>query len=482
MKNNFSTDINIYKKKLNIAEFRSSQESIINDILSGRHCLVIMPTGMGKSICFQLPALVFDGLTVVISPLISLMHDQVAQLKNNDINAAYINSSLSKEKRIKTYNQLSKGDFKILYVSPERFRKTEFIKAIKNRKVSLLAIDEAHCISQWGHDFRPDYTKINEFRKQLGNPATIALTATATLDTQKDIIKQLGFLEDDIHIYNEGICRPNLFLGVKTAVDEPSKNKMIINEIKNKNENTIVYFNLIKNIEKFSHLLDVNKIPHEIYHGKLPAERRKKVQNDFIKSNNTVLLATNAFGMGIDKADIRNIIHAELPASLEAYYQEIGRAGRDGKPSFCNVFYNEDDLAVLLDFIEWENPDKNFIGMVYQTMKNLGDKLASLDYEQLQSKVVYKNRGDQRLQTVLNIFERHNVTKGDIEKHSLKLINTLPDELQSEEYLELKKKKSLQRLYQMLQYSKTNECRRKFIYHYFNAKFTKCDNCDICFA
>ncbi|EMP80502.1 DEAD/DEAH box helicase [Leptospira santarosai str. CBC1531] len=204
------------KTVFGITTFRSSQEGIISDVLSGRNCLVVMPTGMGKSICYQLPSLALDGLTVVISPLIALMQDQVSKLKRLGIDAGYINSSLSKQERLRCYLDLKEGRYKIVYVSPERFRKKEFIDSLRVRKVSLLAIDEAHCISQWGHDFRPDYTKIAEFRDILGKPTMIALTATATLEIQKDIVFQMGLQESEVRVYNEGICRPNLFLDVRT--------------------------------------------------------------------------------------------------------------------------------------------------------------------------------------------------------------------------------------------------------------------------
>ncbi|EQA47227.1 DEAD/DEAH box helicase [Leptospira broomii serovar Hurstbridge str. 5399] len=472
--------ISALKQLFGISRFRSTQEKIIQDILSGKHCLVVMPTGMGKSICYQMPAMALDGLAIVISPLIALMQDQTGKLKELGIDAEFINSSLSKPERIQRYENIRKGLYKIVYVSPERFRKSEFINSLQKRKISLLAIDEAHCISQWGHDFRPDYTKISEFRNVLHNPVTIALTATATREIQSDIIRQIGLSESEIQIYNEGICRPNLFLDVKTFLDESSKTEAILSLLKEKSGNTIVYFNLIKNLEKFAEKLDLKKIAYKIYHGQLSSEQRRKIQNQFLKSEDRLLLATNAFGMGVDKPDIRTIVHAELPSSLEAYYQEIGRAGRDGKSSDCHLFYNQDDLAVLMDFIEWQNPDESFILRTFRTMCQLGDRLSSISYEELQAKVVHKNRGDHRLQTVLNLFERHGVTSGELERNSLRIEGELPEELLSKELREERKKAGLNRLYQMLQYLKSDKCRREFVYEYFGANLPECNNCDIC--
>jgi len=505
------------KKLFGIKNFRGSQEKIIQGVFTGSHSLVIMPTGMGKSVCYQMPAVMLDGLTIVLSPLIALMQDQTQKLLSRGVDALFINSSLSKGQRLERYRALKQGKGKILYVAPERFRKRDFLESIENRKIALLAIDEAHCISQWGHDFRPDYTKIKYFREKLGNPVTMALTATATSEVQKDIILQMGLAEEEITLYNEGICRPNLFLGVETFVDEPGKFSAIISRLckegkvahgihfnldnqtslkgsrihKQMDGNianndylikfpVIIYFNLVKSLEKFSHLLDLNKITHTVYHGKLPAEKRRRVQADFLKSSSGIMLSTNAFGMGIDKANIRSIWHAEIPASLEAYYQEIGRAGRDYLPSECILFYNEDDLAVLMDFIEWQNPDEKFIETVYHEMRNLGEKLKSFGYDELQEKLTFKNRGDQRLQTVLNLFDRYGVTSGTPENFSLKLLTELPDELISAEHILWKKKNSQMRLYQMLQYAKTLKCRREFVYKYFDATFKGCNNCDFC--
>jgi ATP-dependent DNA helicase RecQ len=317
------------------SEFRSSQKEIIETILNKKHVLTIMPTGTGKSILYQLPALMLEQMTLVISPLIALMKDQVDGLIEKNIDATFINSTLTKKEREQRYQNVAEGKYKILFVTPERFRKKEFVEIIQKRKISLLAVDEAHCISEWGHDFRPDYTRIAEFRSLLNNPTTIALTATATPDVQKDIIGQLGLEAEQVNVFNEGIGRPNLHLSVRDLWGEDEKLSAIQEIVEQNPGSGIIYFSLIKDLESMSNLLVRKGKKHLVYHGALENSRRKQVQDKFMRGKNQLVLATNAFGMGIDKEDIRFVLHAQIPGSLESYYQEIGRAGRDGKKSEC---------------------------------------------------------------------------------------------------------------------------------------------------
>ena len=470
----------ILKKYFGFDSFRGIQEKIIQRTLRQKHSLVIMPTGSGKSLTYQIPALLFDGLTIVISPLIALMKDQVDNLVRKSIDAVYINSSLSKSQREERYRNVAAGQYQLLYVTPERFRKSDFVEILKQRKVALLAVDEAHCISEWGHDFRPDYTRLKEFRKIMGNPLTIALTATATPGVQKDIITQLGLKDSEIHIFHEGIERPNLFLESYDVWGEKEKLDHILKILVNNPGNGIIYFVLIRDLKRMGELLQKKKIKFLTYHGDLLNEERKKIQDRFMGGENNMVLATNAFGMGIDKDNIRFVIHAQVPASLEAYYQEIGRAGRDDRPSVCSLLYDEQDLNIQLQFINWNNPSSSYYDRLYRLIQGNNEQVNAEGIEFLREQLTYKNKKDFRLETALGMLDRYAVTEGTIEEKNLQVITELPDYLSLQESLDKKMKREQEKLYQMVMYTKEKVCRKAFIHQYFGIDYQKtCASCDL---
>ncbi len=349
--------LEILSKYYGYTSFRKGQESIINSILSKKDVLAIMPTGGGKSICYQLPALMLDGMTIVISPLISLMKDQVDALKTMGINAAFINSSLSSKEFNEILSNIRKNNYKMLYIAPERLDAKEFLELINNNNISQIAIDEAHCVSQWGHDFRLSYRRISDFIKSLPKrPIVTAFTATASEEVRTDIINLLCLENPDYYI--TGFDRENLSINI---VKSSSKNKYILDYIQNhKNESGIIYVATRKEVENIYNGLSKRNISVSKYHAGLSKNERSKNQEDFINDDVDIMIATNAFGMGIDKPNIRWVIHYNMPQSIENYYQEIGRAGRDGEKSECVLLFSPGDVHIqkyLID-IGVENPER----------------------------------------------------------------------------------------------------------------------------
>ena len=323
--------------------FRQGQESVINAVLDGRDILAVMPTGAGKSLCYQVPAMLLSGITLVISPLISLMQDQVKALNEAGVDAAFINSSLSEKEMHDTFKNASKGQYKIIYVAPERLMSEGFVRLAKGVEISMITVDEAHCISQWGQDFRPSYMDIAEFVNVLDKrPIISAFTATATQNVREDIICSLGLTNP--YFLVTGFDRENLFF----QVDKPqSKDRFILDYLdRHKGESGIIYCATRKNVDSLYTLLKKRNISVAKYHAGMSIEERKQMQDDFVFDYTSIVIATNAFGMGIDKSNVRFVIHYNMPSSMENYYQEAGRAGRDGLNSECILLFSPQDMII----------------------------------------------------------------------------------------------------------------------------------------
>jgi ATP-dependent DNA helicase RecQ len=341
------------KKIFGFSQFRGNQELIIDNLLNQRNTFVIMPTGAGKSLCYQLPAVVSEGTAIVISPLIALMKNQVDQLNAVGVNAHFLNSTLTKSEATKVKNEVLKKNTKLLYVAPESLTKEENIAFLKSAHLSFVAIDEAHCISEWGHDFRPEYRRIKSIVAQIApNLPIIALTATATPKVQQDIQRNLQMEEADL--FKSSFNRTNLFYEVRPKMKNESKKSLIKFIKQHKGKSGIIYCLSRKKVEEIAALLRVNQIDAAPYHAGLDSSIRIKTQDDFLNEELDVIVATIAFGMGIDKPDVRYVIHYDVPKSLEGYYQETGRAGRDGLEGHCLMFYRYEDIVKLDKF----NKDK----------------------------------------------------------------------------------------------------------------------------
>ena len=423
-------DVQLEKARAKLREafgypaFRPGQERAIVSVLAARDTLVVLPTGGGKSLCYQVPALVLPKLTIVVSPLISLMKDQVDALTARGLPAAFINSTLTSSQVSDRLTRAQRGEIKLLYVAPERFDAGNTAERLRAMGVSLLAVDEAHCISEWGHDFRPSYLRMRKVRERLGAPPTIALTATATPEVRRDIAAQLALRQPSIIV--TGFDRTNLHYHVLPTRTDQDKDDMLVQTLREHEGLAVVYAATRKNVERITGVLEHARIPAAAYHAGLDDAHRHEVQDSFMNEHVRAIVATNAFGMGIDKPNVRLVVHHAMPGTLEAYYQEAGRAGRDGLQSECVLLHAFPDRFTHEFFIKGAYPERTLVEQVYEAMRRVVDAagLTDLDAAHI-SRLIPGKIGAREVDSALRVLLRGDAVRKESESNSSVLVRLL---------------------------------------------------------
>jgi ATP-dependent DNA helicase RecQ len=466
------------------ADFRPAQQGVVRRILAGERILAVMPTGGGKSICYQVPALVRPGLAIIVSPLIALMKDQVDALAQRGLSAAAFHSGLKAAEQRQVREGLANQTIKFLYLAPERFNDDEFIALLRQNPIGLLAVDEAHCISQWGHDFRPSYQRLNGAIKKLGDPQVIALTATATPGVRADIQRQLGIPPH--HLIAAGFDRPNLRYMARACHTAAERKEHLIGLARRLEGTGIVYAPTRRATEDTARLLSESGIETNCYHAGLPGKVRLEAQEDWLSGKYRLIAATNAFGMGIDKPNVRFVLHYQSPGSLEAYYQEAGRAGRDGLTSYAVLLFGESDRRIHERFLQSRFPSRPIIEAVYRSIK----QRPAADATELTARLPSR-WGEPPLRRALKLLSEagliEDVSQKDKGAPGIRIKGSGRDSSRLPldwEGLEEGLRQELTRLDAMLAYGPTTECRRNAVLRYFGEEVTDefCTGCDNCLA
>lgn len=467
--------IEILKSKFGLDKLRPKQESVIENVLAGKHTLAILPTGYGKSLCYQLPSQIIDGLTLVISPLISLMQDQIVSLQKRGIESAtFINSSLSERELYERGQAIRNGQIKLLYVAPERFESEHFRALLSSIKVSLLVIDEAHCISHWGHDFRPQYKRMSQHFSQFKESTFLALTATATNNVKQEIVDLLGV--ESCEVVEGNLDRKNLVYNVASAPKVIDKDSILLERVKRYSGSSIIYVNSRKECERISRFLRSEKVKANYYHAGMFSDARNRVQSDFEEDKIDTIVCTTAFGMGIDKPDVRQVIHFTIPNSIESYYQESGRAGRDGQSSTCTLIFQKRDLAIQKWLIGKRYPDASQLLEIYNLIHESPG--SSVHWSQL-------NEMTDIEQSLVNRSVEHLRYIGLVDLVGSNFTALGFEEVNEENICtdDLAERRSLdeQRLNRVGDFALSSMCRRQRLIEYFDQEFAGlCSGCDIC--
>jgi ATP-dependent DNA helicase RecQ len=479
------------RKHFGFEDFREGQRDVIASILEGKDAVVVMPTGSGKSLCYQLPAMILDGVTLVVSPLIALMKDQVDALHARGLPATFINSSIPEPEQRARIESLRRGEHKLVYIAPERFRSGRFNSALQSIPISLFAVDEAHCISTWGHDFRPDYLRLRSVIKSLGSVQTLALTATATPYVRSDIIQQLGLREPPTFV--SGFDRPNLSIEVVHTEKERQKIARIRSLAQNIRGSGIIYTATRKAVEQVGAKLQNAGLSVTTYHAGMSDGVRMRAQDDFMSGRKQMIVATNAFGMGIDKPDIRFVVHYQMPGSIEAYYQEIGRAGRDGLPSTCVLLFNYADKNTHEFFIEGSYPDLSVVKQVYNALASTELKRIELSTTEIARRTGERN--EMAVQSALYVLERaghiqrtapalNRASRGLQQGRSILMLDPVPATELRVDARDVSRRGELERrkLRAIIDFCYTDYCYRAHILNYFGDRNHKrqCGTCGNC--